>query len=125
MAATLNDIGIQSSGLALLESIDYDKKTEEVVVSDSDSSFGEGQMFNPTVDFSLKGHGDIDALLVIGSDGGAAGSLTGINDGSGTRIITDTTETETNGGINNWDAKGVYYPNATVSEGGGEGGGGD
>jgi pyridoxal/pyridoxine/pyridoxamine kinase len=90
MAANLDDVGIQSSGLALLESIDYSKKLEEAVIMDSDSSFGDAEAFNPTIDWSLKGRGDI----------------------SGTLLVLSTKQDESNTDFNGWEASGKYYPNA-------------
>ena len=117
MPANLDDVGIQSSGLALLESIEYSKKIEEAIITDSDSSFGHAAAFNPTIDFSLKGRGDIPAGLAVGTDGGAGGAanLTGINDGDGTILILSTKEGETNTDFNSWEASGTYWPNASPS----------
>lgn len=113
MAANLDDVGIQSSGLALLESIDYSKKLEEAVIMASDSSFGDAEAFNPTIDWSLKGRGDIPVALVVGTDGGLSAPLTGITDGAGTLLVLSTKEDESNTDFNGWEASGKYFPNAT------------
>lgn len=110
MAANLNDVGIQASALSLLESIDYSKKLEEAVITDSDSSFGHAQAFNATIDFSLKGKGDIPATLVVGGENIAAAALTGVNDGDGTTILKSVKISETNTDFNSWEVSGVYYP---------------
>ena len=111
MAANLNDVGIQSSALTLLESIDYSAKLEEAIVTDSDSSFGDAEAFNPVVEFSLKGKGDIPASMGIGTDAASA-ALTGINDGAGTMILTSVKESESNKDFNAWECSGTYWPNA-------------
>lgn len=112
MPANLDDVGIQSSGLALLESIDYTKKLEEAVITDSDSSFGDAEAFNPTIDFSLKGRGDLPAGIAVGTDGGAV-SLSGITDGGGTLLVLSTKQSESSTDFNGWEASGTYFPNAT------------
>lgn len=115
MPADLSDVGIQSSALTLLESIDYSKKVEEAVISDSDSSFGAAEAYNPIIEFSLKGKGDIPVALVLGSDGGASSVLTGVNDGVGVSILTSVKIAETNTDFNSWEVSGTYYPNATAA----------
>jgi hypothetical protein len=114
MPANLNDVGIQASSLTLLETVDYSKKLEEAVIMDSDSSFGDAEAFNPIIEFSLKGRGDLPSGIAIGTDGGASGAvdLTGINDGSGTLIITSVKQSESNTDFNAWECSGTYYPSA-------------
>lgn len=113
MPANLNDVGIQSSALALIESVDYSKKLEEAVIMDSDSGFGDAEAFNPIVEFSFKGRGSIPAGIIISSDGGSDADLAGVNDGAGTIIITNVKKSETNTDFDSWECSGTYYPNAS------------
>lgn len=115
MAANLDDVGIQSSALSLIESVDYTKKLDEAVITDSDSSFGDAEAFNPIIDFSIKGRGSIPALLLIGSDGSTDAVLTGINDGTGTIIITSVKTSESATDFDAWEIGATYYPNAVAA----------
>ena len=115
MPANLNDVGIQASSLTLLESVDYSKKLSEAVIMDSDSSFGDAEAFNPVIEFSLKGRGDVPSGIAVGTDGGVGGAadLAGINDGAGTLIITSVKQSESNKDFNAWECSGTYWPDAT------------
>ena len=112
MPANLNDVGIQSSALSLLEGVDYSQKLEEAIAMDSDSSFGDAEAFNPIVEFSFKGKGSIPSSLTIGTDGGGDAELTGVNDGLGTIILTSIKRAENNTDFDSWECSGTYYPNA-------------
>lgn len=115
MAANLTDVGIQASALTLVESISYSKKLSEATIMDSDSGFGAAQGFNPIITFTIKGRGDIPVALAIGTDGGASSALTGINDGTGTIIITSVKRGELNTDFDSWEVAGTYYPNALAA----------
>lgn len=114
MAVNLNDVGIQSSTITLLQSVEYEKKVDEAIVPACDSGFGAAETYNPTIEFSMKGAGDLPASLIVGSDGGLSADLTGVNDGLGTRLILSVKEMEKNEGFNEWEASGTYWPNATA-----------
>jgi len=113
MPANLNDVGIQSTALSLVEGVDYSIKLEEAVVKESDSSFGDAEAFDPIIEFSIKGRGDIPAGLAAGSDGGTDGVLTGINDGLGTTIIKTIKRGESYTDFDSWECSGSYFPSAT------------
>lgn len=114
MALNLDDVGIQSvTGITLLQSVDYEKKLDVATVPNCTSGFGAAEAFNPIIEFSMKGAGDLPAALVIGSDGGTDADIEDVNDGSGTRIITNVKEMEKNDDFNGWECSGTYYPNAT------------
>ena len=116
MAVNLTDVGIQSvTGVTLLQSVEYEKKVDEAMVTNCTSGFGAAATFNPTFEFSMKGAGDLPAALLIGSDGGEAGEITGVNDGTGTRIITNVKEMEKNEDFNSWEISGTYWPSATIA----------
>ena len=115
MAVTLTDIGLQSytSGTpCLVESVDYEQKVDEIVVPSCDSGFGFAATYDPMIEFSIKGKGDLPALLLIGTDGSTDADITGVNDGAGTetRIITSVKTSEENEGLNSWEISGSYYP---------------
>lgn len=116
MPANLNDVGIQSSGLALIESVDYSKKLEEAVVLESDSSFGDAEAFNPIIEFSIKGRGAVPTGIAVGTDGGTEGAadLAGITDGEGTLIIKNVKRGESNTDFDSWECSGTYYPHAVA-----------
>lgn len=116
MALNLDDVGIQSvSGITLLQSVDYEKKVDVATVVDCTSAFGAAEAFNPIIEFSMKGAGDLPVALVIGGDGSTSGDITDVNDGSGTRIITNVKEMEKNDDFNGWECSGTYFPNAVVA----------
>lgn len=113
MAVDLDDVGIQSvAGITLLQSVEYEKKLDEAVVSSCTSAFGAAEAFNPTFEFSMKGAGDIPVALAIGTDGSTSADIADVNDGTGTRIITNVKEMEKNEDFNGWEISGTYWPNA-------------
>ena len=110
------DVGVQNAaaGLTLCEVVEYEQRLDEVVVMDCDSGFGAGATFDPVVDITLRGKGDLPAGLVIGSDGATDGEITGLNDGaSDVTIYNSIRESERNDDLNDWEASGQYFPNAT------------
>lgn len=114
MAINLDDVGVQShTTTTLCESVDYETKTDQAMISACDSTFGAAEAFDPITEFSLRGKGDIDVLLVIGGDGSTAAVLTDINDGLGTRILSSVKEDENNTEFNGWEVSGTYFPGAT------------
>ena len=116
MALNLDDVGIQSiAGITLLQSVDYEKKLDVATVSSCTSAFGAAEAYNPIIEFSMKGAGDLPAGLVIGSDGSTDADLTDVNDGTGIRIITNVKEMEKNDDFNGWECSGTYFPNAVVA----------
>ena len=116
MAVNLTDVGIQSvTAIVLLQSIDYEKKVDEAMVPNCTSGFGAAETFNPTFEFSMKGSGDLPSSLLVGTDGGGYADITGVNDGSGTRIVTNVKEMEKNEDFNGWEISGTYWPNAIIA----------
>ena len=67
MPVTLNNIGIQSLGITLAESVEVSAKVEAKPLLDKDGKFADGAAFDPTSDFSIKGKGDLPAGLAVGS----------------------------------------------------------
>jgi hypothetical protein len=109
MPVTLAKIGIQSVDLTLAESVEVSAKVESKPLMDKDGRFADGAAFDPTMDFSLKGRGDLPAGLSIGtSSGGAAGLFTG-----GVTIIANVKELEKNDDWNAWECSGQHFPNAS------------
>lgn len=113
MAVNLSSVGVQTNSVSLCESVDYEQKVDEAVRQACDSGFGAAETFDPIIEFSLKGAGDIPAGYAIGGDGGLEADITGVTDGVGTetRIITNLKVTETADDFNGWEISGTYYPN--------------
>lgn len=118
MAVNLDDVGIQSwtaPAGSVCESVDYEKKIEEAMISACDSGFGAAAAFDPTIEFSIKGRGDLPAGFAVGTDGGASGAITGVNDGAGTSIIESVKEGEKNDDYNSWEISGIYFPSVVTA----------
>lgn len=111
MPINLTAPGIQSHSETLLESLDYETKTEEAVIMDKDSGFGDAEAYNPTTDWTLKGSGDAPSGAAVGI-AAAVLNITNVTDGAGTNICKTLKKAETNTGFNSWEASGTYYPNA-------------
>jgi hypothetical protein len=113
MAVTLDDVGIQNYPAGTFcESVEYEAVVEDTFIPACDSSFGAAGTFARMINFTISGNGDLNAALVLGSDGSSAGAITGVTDGSGTRLIVSTEEGESNTGFNTFSATGEYYPTA-------------
>ena len=114
MAANLDAVGIQNYPAgALCATVEYEALVEETFGPACDSRFGAAGTFARMINFTISGAGDLDAALVLGSDGGSAGAITGVTDGGGTRLIVSTEESESNTEFNTFSATGEYYPKAT------------
>lgn len=117
MPVNLDNVGIQShSGVTLCNSVDYEKKLSKAEVPACDSGFGAADAFDPIIDFTIKGAGDLPVGLVIGSDGGSDADLTNINDTADTkRIITNVKEMEKHDDYNEWEISGTFYPGVSTA----------
>ncbi len=116
MAVNLDDVGVQTyTASTLCDRVEYEQKLTEVEAPACDGGFGAAEVFDPVIEFSMSGKGDLPALLVVGTDGGTDGVITGVNDGPGTRVFTSIKEMEKNDDFNSWEAEGFYYPSAIVT----------
>lgn len=117
MPVNLDDIGIQSYETpvgAICESLDYEKKLDEAVIMNCTSQFGAAEAFDPIIEFSVKGRGDLPVNLVVGTNGGGDAVLTNINDDiGGTIILSSVKENEKNDDFNGWEISGTFYPSVT------------
>lgn len=109
MPINLNAIGIQSVDLTLAESVEITHKVETKPLLDKDGKFADGKAFDPTIEFSLKGRGDLPAGIAAGSGGGV--TIAGVN--GGVTIITSVKEGQKNDDWNTWECSGQNWPNAS------------
>ncbi len=98
-------IGITQATGTLLESVEWEKKLEEKVIKDLSGGFGQGQAFDPIIEFSVKGRGDTTMALGIGAAGITA--ITG-----GTTLILKLKRSEKNDDFNSFEYSGTNYPGA-------------
>lgn len=113
MAANLDSIGIQSWTAplgAVCDSLDYEKRVDEVIIPNCTSGFGLGETIDPIIDFSIKGYGDLPTGFVAGGNGGGEADITGVNDGAGTIIIESVKQAEKNDMYNAFEISGTYFP---------------
>lgn len=108
MPVTLTAIGIQSIDLTLAESLERTRKVETKVIRDKDGAFADGEAYDPTEDFSIKGRGDLPEAIALGVDAEGVGLYE-----SGVTIVTSVTETETNEDFNSWECSGQHFPGAS------------
>ena len=99
------DIGITQATAALLESIEWETKLEEKIIKATDGSFGQGQTFDPIIEFSVKGRGTPSVAVGIGAAGIAA--ITG-----GTTLILKVKQSQKNDDFDSFEYSGTNYPNA-------------
>ncbi|XHR27611.1 MAG: hypothetical protein ACFUZC_16925 [Chthoniobacteraceae bacterium] len=100
-----SDIGITQASASLLESVEWETKLEEKTIKATDGSFGQGQTFDPTIEFSVKGRGTSTVAVGIGAAGIAA--ITG-----GTTLILKVKYSQKNDDFESFEYSGTNYPNA-------------
>ena len=105
MAAGPTDVGITQASGTLLETVEWETKVDEKVIKTLTGGFGQGQTFDPVIDFSLKGRGP--TALAVGV--GAAG-ITAIS--GGTTLILKVKHSEKNDDFDSFEVSGNNYPNA-------------
>ena len=100
-----SNIGITQATGTLLESVEWERKLEEKVIKDLSGGFGQGQAFDPLIEFSVKGRGDTAMAVGVGASGIAA--ITG-----GTTLILKVKRSQKNDDFNSFEYSGTNYPNA-------------
>ena len=105
MPAGPSNIGITQATGTLLESVEWERKLEEKVIKDLSGGFGQGQAFDPLIEFSVKGRGDTAMAVGVGASGIAA--ITG-----GTTLILKVKRSQKNDDFNSFEYSGTHYPNA-------------
>ena len=105
MPAGPSNIGITQATGTLLESVEWERKLEEKVIKDLSGGFGQGQTFDPLIEFSVKGRGDTAMAVGVGASGIAA--ITG-----GTTLILKVKRSQKNDDFNSFEYSGTNYPNA-------------
>ena len=108
MPATLDDIGIQSSAESLVESLDYGVEIEDVLIKETDGTFGAAHAFDPKKTFSIKGYGSLPAGIALGTGDSPISEITG-----GVTIITSVKTGNTNENFDTWECSGDNYPGAS------------
>ena len=99
------DIGITQATGTLLESVEWETKIEEKIIKATNGSFGQGQTFDPIIEFSVKGRGTPSVAVGIGAAGIAA--ITG-----GTTLILKVKQSQKNDDFDSFEYSGTNYPNA-------------
>jgi len=105
MPAGPSNIGITQATGTLLESVEWERKLEQKVIKDLSGGFGQGQAFDPLIEFSVKGRGDTAMAVGVGASGIAA--ITG-----GTTLILKVKRSQKNDDFNSFEYSGTNYPNA-------------
>jgi hypothetical protein len=108
MPVNLDNIGIQSVDLTLAESVEVTRKVDTKPLVDKQGRFADGKAFDPTVEFSLKGRGDLPAGIAVGINDVEIASISG-----GVTIVTSVKEGQKNDDWNTWECSGQNFPNAT------------
>ena len=99
------NIGITQVAAALIESVEWEQKVEEKIIKSSDGGFGQGQTFDPIIEFSVKGRGTTTVGVGVASSGIAA--ITG-----GTTLILKAKHSQKNDDFDTFEYSGTNYPNA-------------
>ena len=105
MPAGPSNIGITQATGTLLESVEWERKLEEKVIKDLSGGFGQGQAFDPLIEFSVKGRGDTTMAVGVGASGIAANT-------GGTTLILKVKRSQKNDDFNSFEYSGTNYPNA-------------
>jgi hypothetical protein len=99
------DIGITVLDVTLLEQVEIDKKLETKIIKKTDGTFGQGQTFDPTIDFTVRGRGPTATIVGIATDP----AFDGI---TGKTIITKVKHTQKNDDFDSFEFSGTIYPGA-------------
>jgi hypothetical protein len=105
MPAGPTSIGISQASGTLLESVEWERKVEEKVIKDSQGGFGQGQAFDPTIEFSVKGRGDTSMAVGVGASG--ISTISG-----GTTLILKVKHSQKNDDFESFEYSGTNYPSA-------------
>ena len=105
MAAGPSNIGISQATGTLIESVEWEQKVEEKIIKDLHGAFGQGQAFDPTVEFSVKGRGDTSMAVGVGASGISAIS-------NGTTLILKVKRSQKNDDFDSFEYSGTNYPSA-------------
>jgi len=98
-------IGITQATGTLLESVEWEKKVEEKVIKNLTGGFGQGQTFDPIIEFSVKGRGATS--MAVGAGAAGITAITG-----GTTLILKVKHSEKNDDFDSFEYSGTNYPNA-------------
>lgn len=111
MPVSLTAIGIQAvTTLTLAESVDVTKGVEDKPLKNYLGEFEQGKTINPTFSAQIKGRGDLDAALAVGTDGDGL-SIVGIS--GGVTIITRTKKSFVNDDWNSFEVDLENRPGAS------------
>lgn len=106
MPATDVKFGISRHSGTLIESVDTTAKVEKKELKGSNGNIARVKAYNPTTDFSVKGHGETAVVPGVGS--------AGITDlGTGISLIEEFKKSESNDDFDGWEYSGTHYPTAT------------
>ncbi|HEV7405160.1 MAG TPA: hypothetical protein VGO11_19610 [Chthoniobacteraceae bacterium] len=105
MPATDVKFGITRHTGALIESVESTDKIEKKVLKGSTGNSARVHPYDPTTDFSVKGHGTLTVVPGIGS-----AQITDIT--GGVTVIDSVKNSEYNEDFDGWEYSGTNYPNA-------------
>jgi len=105
--------GIQSVGIASVTTFEIEESFngETPVLLNTDGTFGEKTYYDEFFTFSVRGKGDLPAVLALGTDGGLPATVTEF--ANGVTIITGTDENQKNTDYPDFSADGEHWPNAS------------
>lgn len=105
MPATDVKFGVHRHAGALIDSVETTEKIEKKELKGSTGNVARVHAYNPTTNFSVKGHGALTLTPGIGSP-----AITDI--AGGVSIIEEIKRSESNDDFDGWEYSGVNYPNA-------------
>jgi len=105
MAASDVSFGITLFAGALIDSVDTTAKIDKKELRGSDGNIARVHPYNPTTNFSVKGHGAMSLVPGIATPG-----ITSIS--GGLSLIEEVKRGEKNDDFNGWEFSGINYPNA-------------
>lgn len=104
MAAPTN-VGVVSVSNSEVQSLEISAKCETKFLYNKDGKYGKGAVFDPTMEFTIRGKGSKNNPYRLGASvtiGGLSGKI----------IVLSTKMTTTNDDWPEWEASGVAYPSA-------------
>ncbi|MFK5923272.1 MAG: hypothetical protein QM496_13930 [Verrucomicrobiota bacterium] len=115
MAISVTEVGIkQITNIALLVQSEIERSVEEtepVLNYDGTLNAEAAELFNPAIDFTFQGKGDLPAGLALATDAG----FTHADLAGGVTLLLRVKDAEQAGITNNWEVSGKNRPTALVA----------
>lgn len=103
--AVPTNVGVSSASNSEVQSLEISAKCEVKFLASRDGKYAKGAVFDPTMEFTVRGKGSTNNPYRIGQSATIGGL-------SGKVIVTSAKQSSSNDDWPEWEASGVAYPQA-------------